>query len=282
MLGRTSTIVSSIPRPKVRSAGPRRTEVVWWLPVAVFWLLFLLAPGGLGAKAHLLLGGLCAQRPSHSFVFDGQHLPFDARMTGIYLGSLVTIATLFGLGRGHHAGRLSLATWTSLALFVAAMGVDGFNSLLVDLGRWHPYDPDNRIRLATGLLTGVALGTVLVMLVASSIWLSPARTSAPALSLPDLGRLVFVVLIMAAVLVRGGDWLYTPLTLFLVVGAVITVSALALVCTALVQAPYGLASGWPELRPYLGKAALLGISTILLLAALRLFAERMVGPLDRV
>ena len=278
MLRRPSIFALSTTRLGHR-VGPAK---IGWLAVMIFWLVFAAAPGTLEHRAHLFLGGLCAQRPSHSFVFDGRHLPFDARMTGIYLGSLVTIVALAALGRTRHSGRLSPLTSLTLGLFVAAMGIDGFNSLLVDLGRWHPYEPDNRIRLATGLLTGISLGVVLILLIASSVWLGNARTPRPAASFFELCGLALLSIPFAAVVLVGNAWVFAPLTLLLTTGAVVTVSALALVCLAMIHAPYGLATRWRELS-YLGaKATLVGLCAIAVLAAVRLFAERMVGPLDSV
>ena len=58
-------------------------------------LVFLALPWSIEHKAHLALHGLCAQRPSHTYTFNGRLLPFDARMTGIYSGFLVTTSVLF-------------------------------------------------------------------------------------------------------------------------------------------------------------------------------------------
>lgn len=270
--GRSSRRVQRLVQPEMR----------WWLAVATFWLVFALVPGALSWKAHLLLGGLCAQRPSHSFVFDGHHLPFDARMTGIYLGSLITIGTFTLLGRARRTGRLSIGTGIVLGSFVVAMGVDGFNSLLLDLGLWHPYVPLDVIRLVTGFLTGVSLGTVLVMLIASSLWAGPGRKPGPAASAGEVAVLALVAIPVAAVITGGGGWLSAPLTLLLIAGAVLTVSALALVCLALVQAPHGIAIKWGELERTGARAALTGILAIVALAALRYFAEGMLGPFDAI
>src|SRR4051812_13030157 len=64
------------------------------------WLVALvMAPWPLAAKFHAVVHGLCAQRPSHSFALGGTNLPFDARMTGIYGGTLTTILFLLARGR---------------------------------------------------------------------------------------------------------------------------------------------------------------------------------------
>src|SRR5947209_15070498 len=44
--------------------------------------------------------GVCAQLLTHSFYVGGERLPLCARNTGIYLGFMVTLITLFAVGRG--------------------------------------------------------------------------------------------------------------------------------------------------------------------------------------
>src|SRR5437870_5078401 len=44
--------------------------------------------------------GICAQLPTHSFYPGGQRLPLCARNTGIYLGFMLTLLTLYATRRG--------------------------------------------------------------------------------------------------------------------------------------------------------------------------------------
>lgn len=251
----------------------------WWYVVVPVVVSFVVAPVSLERKARFLLGGLCAQQPSHSFVFDGTHLPFDARMTGIYLGSLIAMMVLLALGRAHNAGRVSTWSWALIVMFVVVMAVDGLNSLLVDLGRWHPYTPDNRLRLATGLLLGVGLGILLVFLLASSVWTMDARRPRPLLRAAEIIGIVMMAMLVGILVLVGGDWLLIPLTLLLLGAAIATISALALACLSIIQSPFGLASTWSELAMHIPRAAGIGMITMLALAALRFMAEQKFGPL---
>lgn len=281
MLGRSSLIQRNTGLVG-KNQRVNRPTLRWWIAVVAFWLAFAMWPVSLGSKAHLFLGGLCAQRPNHSFTFGGQHLPFDARMTGIYLGSLVTLVLLAARHRTHGAGRFTLTTWFILTLFVTAMGIDGFNSFLLDIGRWHPYTPDNRLRLLTGFVTGISLGAVLLMLVASSVWKASARADEPPVSSREVLGLSLVSVPVAALVMTGDEWLYVPLTLLLVASAVVTVSSLGLVCVSLVKAPHGFASRWSEVNTEGSRAMLIAILAIVALGALRYVAERAVGPFDSV
>ena len=101
-------------------------------------LVFLALPWSVAHKAHLMLHGLCAQSPSHTYAFGGQLLPFDARMTGIYTGYLVTTLVLAVQGRRSFPGPHPRRESVILTLFGGAMAVIGFNSTLNDLGGARP------------------------------------------------------------------------------------------------------------------------------------------------
>jgi len=104
--------------------------------------------------------GICAQLATHSFYPGGERLPLCARNTGIYLGFMVTLLTLYATGRGRVQRFPPWPIIIFLLCGVCAMGIDGFNSFLLDLGLPHLYQPNNLLRLATGLATGLALATL--------------------------------------------------------------------------------------------------------------------------
>jgi len=180
------------------------------------------------------LHGLCAQTPSHTFIFGGQPLPFDARMTGIYGGFMVAFACLVAMGR-HRAARLpSFPLMALLAMMVGLMAVDGFNSLLLDLGESHPYQPDNRLRLITGVGTGIALAVVFCYLFGVTLWNRPDMAQ-PVFTRRDLVILIpaqapFLILVMA-----GWGWTAPFLTVGLVLTAVLVIAALALIAIVLIR-----------------------------------------------
>jgi hypothetical protein len=53
---------------------------------------------------------------------------------------------------------------------VAALGIDGFNSLFLDLHLPHLYQPHNLIRLITGLLTGASMACFLLPITNTILW----------------------------------------------------------------------------------------------------------------
>lgn len=138
--------------------------------IAALAALIFLPGDTLLARLRALDGGICAQAGTHSYWPGGQQLPLCSRNTGIYLGFALTFFTLLALGR-LRAVRFPGA-WVAiiLALAVIFMAEDGFNSFLLDLGLPHLYHPDNRLRLASGLGTGVAMCVFLVPVANTLIW----------------------------------------------------------------------------------------------------------------
>lgn len=221
--------------PQPASMQPFYRRYIVGLAGLLVLLIFLLAPWPFESKARAVMHGLCAQTPSHSFYFGDRTLPFDGRMTGIYGGLLVTVIVLVLLGRHRAAGVPSIATSVVLLLFGAAMAIDGFNSLLTDLDRWHPYTPSNEHRLLTGWMAGVGIGVVLVMLIGMTVWSRP-RTKERVLSrwsMPIV--LVLPVIPMRMLIGTESELVYYPLSFFLMASAVMAFTALVLVTVLMLR-----------------------------------------------
>src|SRR5687768_9906499 len=133
-------------------------------------LVFLALPWSLEHKAHVILHGLCAQRPSHTYYFGDRPLPFDARMTGIYLGFLATMIVLIRAGAYRWCRTPSPGRIAVLLVLGGIMAVDGFNSLLKDLALPYPYEPRNWLRVVTGAGAGLVLAVALCFLLSVTLW----------------------------------------------------------------------------------------------------------------
>ena len=144
--------------------------------VALLTIVFLAAPWSFQVKAHALLHGICGQTPGHTLTLGGMALPLDTRCVGIYLGLLATVLMLIASGRHRSAAMPSPGAGVVLIVFLAALSVDGLNSLMTDLGKWHLYSPSNDLRLITGWMTGVAIGSVLVMVTGMTLWRCTLRS----------------------------------------------------------------------------------------------------------
>ena len=106
---------------------------------------------------------VCHQLPGHTLSFGGRLMPLCARCTGIYAGLFFTVLLLLALGR---VRRTQLPPVLAVALgvgFFAAMAADAFSALL----GWR--ETNNALRLATGVLTGIALLTLGLPLANSTV-----------------------------------------------------------------------------------------------------------------
>lgn len=236
-------------------------------------LAFGLAPWPFVQKAHALLHGLCAQRLSHSFLLGGQALPFDARMTGIYGGFLVTMVYLLGMGRARAWRMPSRPVLATLAAFVLALALDGTNSTLRDFGLWHAYLPDNRLRLVTGLLTGIALAALLCHLVAITLWKQGDWRASTVRGLGEVSLLVVLQLPFGLAVMSGLGVLYAPIAVLLVLSALGVFLAMAVVMLAIVRRRDQSYRSLSELQPVLAVGLVVAVLTIGALAGGRYLLE---------
>jgi uncharacterized membrane protein len=245
--------------------------------IGIMGLVFALAPGSVSEKTHAFLHGVCAQRPSHSFRFGNEHLPLDARMTGIYLGAATTLVWLAAVGRLRASRWLSRSMTGILAGFIVVMAVDGFNALLVDLSLWHPYEPTNGLRLATGILAGTALGVVIGHLFATSMWASSDRERPVARSVGELLAPIGIAAALGLLAATGLPVLHAPIAIGLVLASVGVFWVLGMTLVALLTARGWSARASLDLVP-VGLAAMVGaVGVVGALAAIRFIAERYFG-----
>ena len=243
---------------------------------------FLLVPGAIDEKTQQALHGLCAQRPSHSYWLGNDRLPFDARMSGIYGGGSIVFTVLALRGRLHAFARPSWPVIVPLAGFVLAMAVDGTNSLLLDMGAWHPYQPRNEIRLITGLLTGVSLAATLCFLVSATFWRTGRRDLAIVESLNEVACLVVFTVPFGFVVATGPGWLYAPVALYLLGSAVCVIAVLAMVMVTIATRRDGTYRGIKELGVPASMALVIAIVVIGAIAGGRYWLEHSFGvpPLE--
>lgn len=254
------------------------------------WLLYALAalylaalaalafaPGGtLLERLRALDSGICAQLPTHSFYPANQQLPLCARNTGVYMGFSATAAMLLFTGR-LRAGRLPV---TPVALLlggaVALMGLDGVNSLFLDLRLPHLYQPHNLLRLGTGLGTGTAMAAFLIPITNGLLW----RWDDLRPSFDGFGQLLLmapVLLIVFLGVASQAPWLLYPLALF---GTAGLVTALALVNLVLGLAAGGYIARYDRVRqiiPAVAVAVALAVAELYALSLFRAWALHALG-----
>jgi uncharacterized membrane protein len=202
-----------------------------WLLVGVFLLLFagfVLLPWPLLDKLWAIGFGICPQRASHSYFLNGQQLPVEARMMGMFVGFLLSVLVFAALGRVR-AGRFP--TWPILLVLgfsVASMALDGVNNTLYDMGLPHLYAPYNPARLVTGLLMGAAMAGLLWPVFNMTVWRE--YHDVPVLDKAwQLIALLAVLGIFATVILIGVDWLLYPVSLLTTAGELVLVTTLGAV-----------------------------------------------------
>lgn len=256
---------------------PRQPAVLlFWGLLAASVLTLVVAPWSIAEKLYAVVHGLCAQRPSHSFALGGTNLPFDARMAGIYGGVVTTLTFLTMRGRWR---AIRPPSWSILAVLgggAALMGLDGINSTLQDFGYPYAYEPDNRLRLMTGLLMGMALGVMLCYLTSATLWAQVADM--PILTgWRELGALLACQAAIYLLIASGWGWLYLPIALALVGGAVVAVMLLSLASLILIYGRENRARRPADVAGFASAALLLGYAVMALIAVGRWYLELSLG-----
>ncbi|GCE12130.1 DUF2085 domain-containing protein [Tengunoibacter tsumagoiensis] len=256
-----------------RSAGSQRyLKAPRWLLLSTMGVYLVLA--GLLVWSHessllnalrWLDSGICAQILTHSFYPGGERLPLCARNTGIYLGAFLSGLILYASGHGRAQLLPPRPILVVLLLGVLMMAVDGTNSFLLDLGLIHLYQPQNPFRLATGLLAGLALGSLSLPILNQFLWCdlheqrSISSWSHLCLFLPAL------LLCFFAICAQNSVILY-PIAIFSSLGLILTMGCFNLLLLLTVCRREQQFVAYRELFPFVGLAIGCAIGELLLLA----------------
>ena len=274
MSARSAT--SATAEVKVSRRPPRIWDPPAWA-LLMFALIYLAAlaaliflPGDtLLARLRALDGGICAQLPSHSFYPAGQQLPLCARNTGIYLGFALGFLTLLVTGRVRAA---RLPRWPVALLLVGLVGfmaLDGFNSLFLDLGLPHLYQPQNPLRLTSGLGAGVAMVAFITPVTNSILWRAEdARASFR--SFAQLSVVAPLLLLALLAVASQVGWLLYPIALLSSAGLLLALSLVNLVFLLSFSPLIGRFERWRQMLPVFTVALGLAVIELTLLFKLKL------------
>lgn len=209
--------------------------------------------------AHWFGSAVCDQLVAHSYVFAGVVLPLCARCTGMYLGALVTLG--FHWWRRPRAAGLP-RPWILLALvlFFLAWAGDGVNSFLsVIPAAPHLYPPSNLLRLITGTLMGMTVGSFVYVVFNAIVWSEPKSDSIFATHTEFFALLGLGALIVVLVQSEWPPLLY-PLT-FASLAAILILHA-SLMTTMVASVLRRTALAWRAAIPALGLG--LGVALVYL------------------
>lgn len=208
---------------------------------------------------------VCHQFPDHSYQIAGIPLPLCARCTGMYLGALLTL--IFHAWRHPRASGVPRPEILfALVLFFFAWAGDGVNSFAATFALLpHLYPPQNILRLVTGTLMGIAIGSLVFIVFNSMLWRAPNPTM---IFTPR--REFFALLGLGALLVLT---VQGELTLLLYpLNLVILIAILALhtiLVTAFLASVMRPASNRREALPLLALGALIAVTYLSAIAFLR-------------
>jgi uncharacterized membrane protein len=114
---------------------------------------------------------ICHRISSHSIVVIGRQLPLCARCTGMYLGVALSFGVLLLVGRGRRSDLPPLPILLTLIGFIGLMGIDGVNSYAHFFPNFpHVYEPQNWLRLVTGMGAGLAMGLFIFPALMQTLW----------------------------------------------------------------------------------------------------------------
>lgn len=247
------------------------------LAAAAILVLFLAPPHGLLDKADRAAFAVCHRIPDRSFVIAGHPLPLCSRCSGTYLGALVGFAVLALRRRGRASMLPAPRHLAVIGLFVAAWAVDGFNSFLTFFpGVPHLYEPHNLLRLATGILEGLAIATLLLPAFNRSLWADlPPMPSVG--SWQDLAWLLAGGALVAAGVASGLPFLLYPLAILSGLAIAALLAAVNSVFVLLLLGRDGRITSWREAAaPLLAGLALAAIE-LAVVGLARTAAETWIG-----
>jgi uncharacterized membrane protein len=210
----------NLPSPR---ALPALVAVVA-VAVVVSWLLS--TPPGLLGKADALGYAVCHRIDGRSFHLGDRQFPLCARCTGMYLGALLGVVGMVLMGRGRAGGMPT--RWVMLALvgLMGLMGVDGLNSYSHFFpGLPHLYEPQNWLRLVTGMGNGLTLAALTLPVLNQTLWRD--WEPRPVLgSFRELGLLLVAAAVLVALVLSDNVIVLYPLALLSAVGLLVLVVTL--------------------------------------------------------
>lgn len=263
-------------RQKITIPSPWMTGVLALCYLGLLAVLVLLPGASVLDRLRWLDSGICAQLPTHSFYPGGERLPLCARNTGIYLGFIVTLITLYSIGRGRAQQIPPWPIVIVLASGIAALAVDGLNSFALDLGLPHLYQPHNLLRLATGLVTGLGLASLALPILNQLFW----RVYNEQRSIPSWHILLFfipaLILCFFAVASQNVLFLY-PLALLSTAGFLTALGSVNMIFIIVISRRSETFERFQQIVPFFGLALLFAIGEMLALAQLKLALLQALG-----
>jgi uncharacterized membrane protein len=261
-------------RFEVRASSPRwprLTAVLVLLAVLVLVFFTLLPPTTLLGKADVVGYGICHRIPERSFFLNGHQLPLCARCTGTFLGVVVGLTAMVLLRRGRASGMPPILVLAVLVMFTALWAFDGVNSYLTLFpGAPHLYEPQNWLRLATGLLNGLTLIAFAFPIFSFTLWREPTRERVFK-NLWEIVALLPVMALLTWIIQAQIGFLLYPLAILSSLGVLLMLTIINSMIAAVVLRRESYAQTWLQALPPLVVGAALAILEITGMVVLRAY-----------
>jgi uncharacterized membrane protein len=207
--------------------------IVAGLTVGGFGALLLALPGNFASKLLLLSTGTCAQRPAHSYFMGDLQLPMEGRMVGIFGSYALTLFFLWFIGRGRALHLPKRGMMLVLGALIVPMALDGLNATAFDAGLPTLYTPQNWLRLASGVLSGIGMAGLIQPFFNMTVW-KRGYNRRSFQSWGELAALLVLGLLLWLATLSGWAWLYWPVALLTIGGLVAALVMLNFITFALI------------------------------------------------
>ena len=221
--------------PVPREIRNERPALWAFLAVLVTLLIgtLLLLPGTFVDRLGWVVHGVCAQE--HGLIIGGVEMPLCQRNTGIYSGFLATLLTLIALGRGRAAKLPQRSILILLGANVVWMGIDGFNSLFKDLGTFYLYEPQQILRVLSGLAMGMTVATMMLFAFNTTLRANPRREQRVLGGWGDVALVASVEFALFALIQLNLPFLIYPLAIFSTLGIIGVMFTVNLIVAAMIS-----------------------------------------------
>lgn len=226
----------------------RTTYLVLGLALAIIGLwTWYTQPGVLG-KADAVGYAICHRIDERSFIAFGRPLPLCARCTGIYLGVMTGLSVFVASGRSRAGYLPHWKLWIPLSLFVMVLGIDGLNSYLTLFPNYEGvYQPQNWLRLTTGVFTGITLITLVYPIFNQSIWEDAGDRVSPIKNFKELAGLLGLAILVVLIMLTENATILVFLGVVSAIGVVTVLTMIMSVMVVTVLQTFRTYTTWREL-----------------------------------
>jgi uncharacterized membrane protein len=256
---------------------PRLTVVIVAVAVAIILFAIMLPPSTLLGKADVVGYGICHQLPERSFFLDGRQLPLCARCTGTFLGAIVGLVAMVLLGRRRASRLPPVPVLIILVFFIGFWAFDGLNSYMTFFpGAPNLYEPQNWLRLTTGMLNGLALIIIVFPIFNFTLWRDTTRDRVIK-NLWELLAILPVVAVLVWIIQAEISYLLYPLAILSSLGVLMMLVLINSMIATVVLGREGQARTWSQALVPLTVGTALAILQVTAMVLIRAYLTTTLG-----